>query len=226
MADENPQRLFRGFEKNRLEALIDGIFSVALTLLVLDIKLPERATFATNADLWQQLLLFERHFAIYVITFIVIGIYWIGHHLQFHYVRYTDRRLIWINMLFLLLISFLPFATDMVGDHAELILPCEIYGLTLLVLSFVSYIHVRYLTRHPHLASPDLTPVAAGLLKRRIALFTLIPVLSMALAFYSTRIALYVYVLLAAAHFIPGRIDEHIIAQPAVGYLSKDSESR
>jgi uncharacterized membrane protein len=225
MADSDPGRRFRGFEKNRLEALIDGIFAVALTLLVLDIKLPEHVTYATNADLWERLVLLERHFAIYVITFIVIGIYWVGHHLQFHYVRYTDRRLIWINMFFLLLISFLPFATDMVGDHEELILPCEIYGMTLLAVSLINYIHLRYLVRHPHLASPDLTPVAAGLLKRRIALFALVPALSMALAFYSTRLALYAYLLLAAAHFIPGRIDEQIIAEPATDYLSKDSES-
>jgi nucleoside-diphosphate-sugar epimerase/uncharacterized membrane protein len=160
MADSDPGRRFRGFEKNRLEALIDGIFAVALTLLVLDIKLPEHVTYATNADLWERLVLLERHFAIYVITFIVIGIYWVGHHLQFHYVRYTDRRLIWINMFFLLLISFLPFATDMVGDHEELILPCEIYGMTLLAVSLINYIHLRYLVRHPHLASPGCRGVA------------------------------------------------------------------
>src|SRR5438045_8938069 len=99
----------RGFEKNRIEALIDGIFAVALTLLVLDIKLPENVAYPTNEALWSRLVELQRHFAIYAISFIVIGIYWVAHHVQFHYVRYTDRRLIWINLLFLLLLSFLPF---------------------------------------------------------------------------------------------------------------------
>jgi uncharacterized membrane protein len=223
MADESARRRFRGFEKNRLEALIDGIFAVALTLLVLDIKLPEDAVFSSNQDLWSKLVDLERHLAIYVITFAVIGIKWIGHHLQFHYVRYTDRRLIWINLLFLLLISFLPFATDMVGDHQDLVLPVEIYGLALLVLSGVSYLHIDYLSRHPHLASPELTPAAVRLLKQRILLFCLLPIVSMALAFYSTRVALYVYLLLATAYFVPGHVDEHIANVP-IDRLPDDKE--
>src|SRR5437879_2625311 len=212
----------RGFEKNRIEALIDGIFAVALTLLVLDIKLPEGVSYSTNEELWTRLVGLERHFAIYAISFIVIGIYWVAHHVQFHYVRYTDRRLIWINMLFLLLISFLPFATDLVGDHEDLILPCEIYGVTLLLLSGVSYLHLRYLSRHPYLATPELTPLAVNLLKRRIALFTIIPILSMAIAVFNTRLALVAYLLILTAHFLPARIDEN--ALPSSGDPSAKSE--
>ena len=58
----------------------------------------------------------ERHFVIYVISFIVIGMYWINHHIQFHFVVHTNRTLIWINLSYLLLVSFLPFATDLIGD--------------------------------------------------------------------------------------------------------------
>ena len=199
----------RGFEKNRLEALIDGIFAVALTLLVLDIKLPENVAYPSNEVLWNRLVELERHFVIYTISFVVIGIYWVAHHVQFHYVRYTDRRLIWINMLFLLLISFLPFATDLVGDHKELTLPCEIYGVTLLLLSGLSYVHLRYLYRHPYLATAELNSVAVKLLRRRIALFAIVPALSMVMAFYNTRVALFVYLLIVTAHFLPGHIDEY-----------------
>ena len=92
---EKPSQFpLRGFEKNRIEALIDGIFAVALTLLVLDIKLPEGVTYTTNEALWNRLVGLERHFVIYAISFVVIGIYWVAHNVQFHYVRYTDRRLI------------------------------------------------------------------------------------------------------------------------------------
>ena len=214
----------RGFSKNRIEALIDGIFAVALTLLVLDIKLPEGISYATNDELWTRLKSLERHFVIYVISFVVIAIYWIAHHVQFHYVRYTDRRLLWINMLFLLLISFLPFATDLVGDHENLVLPCLIYGSALLAISAVSYLHLRYLERHAYLASPEFTPAAAHLIRHRIVLFAVVPSLSMLVAFYSPRLALYVYLLLAGAHFLPGRIDEHIISsQPVAESGSRDS---
>jgi uncharacterized membrane protein len=220
----DPKYAVRGFQKNRIEALIDGIFAVALTLLVLDIKLPENVSYPTNEALWARLLGLERHFAIYAISFIVIGIYWVAHHVQFHYVRYTDRRLIWINMFFLLLISFVPFVTDLVGDHEDLILPCEIYGGTLLMLSGLSWVHLRYLARHPHLASADLTPEAVTLLKRRIAWFCLIPALSMLVAMFNTRLALYAYVFLACVHFLPARIDEHIYVAPESGASSDDEK--
>jgi len=218
------QSPLRGFEKNRIEALIDGIFAVALTLLVLDIKLPEGVSYPDNEALWNKLVELERHFAIYAISFVVIGIYWVAHHVQFHYVRYTDRRLIWINMLFLLLISFLPFATDLVGDHEDLVLPCEIYGVTLLLLSGVSYVHLRYLSRHPFLATADLTPMAVRLLKRRVALFAVIPALSMVIAVYNTRLALVAYLLILTAHFLPGRIDEHLGTFISPGDSSAESE--
>jgi len=218
---EDTQHPVRGLSKNRIEALIDGIFSVALTLLVLDIKLPENMTFGSNLALWQYLVALERRFAIYAISFVVIGIYWVAHHVQFHYVRYTDRRLLWINMFFLLLISFVPFATDLVGDHERLVLPCEIYGVTLLLLSGVAYLHLRYLARHSYLATPELTPLAVSLVKRRIGMLALIPVLSMLTAPFNTRIALYVYLLLLTVHFLPTRVDEGIDPHPSISDSNK-----
>src|SRR5205823_5610588 len=91
---------------------------VALTLLVLDIKLPENIAYPTDAALWLRLISLERHFVIYPISFAVIAMYWIGHHIQFHFVRYTDRRLIWINFLYMLLISFVPFASMLIAFYS------------------------------------------------------------------------------------------------------------
>jgi uncharacterized membrane protein len=204
------QPRLHGFEKNRLEALIDGVFAVVLTLLVLDLKLPENVAFASNDDLWQHLLGLERHFVIYVISFVVIAMYWINHQVQFHFVVRTDRTLIWINFGYLLLVSFLPFATDLIGDHKDLMLPCEIYGVTLLALSGASFVHLRYLWRHPELASPELTPQAKRAIVRRIALFAVVPLVSMLAATVSTHAAVYVYVALVASHFLPGRVESQI----------------
>jgi uncharacterized membrane protein len=217
-----PGGRFRGFEKNRLEALADGIFAVALTLLVLDIKLPDGMTAATSDDLWRNLVSLERHFAVYAISFVVIGVYWVGHHLQFHYVRFVDRRLIWINLTFLLLITFLPFATDLVGDHPELVLPCEIYGITLLTIGGVSHAQVVYLARHPYLTSDELTPVAIRLLKRRIALLAIVPAVSMLLALYNTRFALYAYGLVVVAYLMPSRAGETAFGALQAGWRRKD----
>ena len=213
--DTEPQRL-RGFEKSRFEALIDGIFAVALTLLVLDIKLPENIAYPTDDALWLRLISLERHFLIYAISFAVIAMYWIGHHIQFHFVRYTDRPLIWINLLYMLLISFLPFATDLIGDNQDLVLPCEIYGLALLSINGMSCLSLDYLSRHTYLASPELNPTVVRLIKTRIGVLSLVPLASMLVAFYSTHASIYVYLPLALSHFFRGRIDEHIHTTAAI----------
>ena len=204
----------RALSKHRLEALVDGIFAVAMTLLVLDIKLSDDTAFGSDRALWDRLVLLERHLVIYVITFVVTGRYWMAHHLQFHFVHAVDRRMVGLNLLFLLIVSFLPFVTDLVGDHKDLVLPCVIYGVTLLSLSATSYLHLRYVSRHPELASPELTPNLIGILDRRIAFFALVSLMSIAVSFYSTRLALYVYILFVVAHFIPGSIDAHLARQP------------
>jgi len=200
-----------GLAKQRLEALVDGIFAVAMTLLVLDIKLPENVVYASDQALWARLVTLERHFLIYVISFLVIGMYWIGHHMQFHFVRLVDRRMIWINLIYLLLVSFLPFATDLVGDHKELVLPSEIYGATLLALSATAFVHTRYLEHHPALATPTFTAETARLFERRAALFALVPLVSMGVAFVSSHAALFAYLLLAVAHIVPTRLDSRLL---------------
>ncbi len=113
----------RGLSKNRIEALADGIFAVAMTLLVLDIKSPEQRWFGTDSVLIDYLLQLEHSFAMYAISFFVLGIFWIGHHVLFHFVRQMDRRLLWLNLAFLLLVTLVPFSTDLIGDHGHLILP-------------------------------------------------------------------------------------------------------
>ncbi len=198
-----------GLGKQRLEALVDGIFAVAMTLLVLDLKLPENIVYSSDHALWARLVSLERHFIIYVLSFAVTAMYWIGHHLQFQFVRAINRPMIWINMLYLLLVSFLPFATDLVGDHKDLTLPCEIYGATLLALSVVAFAHTRYLARHPVLATGEFTPRIAAMFERRALLFSMVPITSMVVAFYNTHAALYVYALLVIVHLLANPF-EHV----------------
>ena len=90
---ERPQLDRRGLAKSRIEALSDGIFAVAMTLLVLDIKSPVNFYFTTTGELLDYLLTLDS-FAMYVISFFVLAIFWIAHHLLFHYVRHVDRRLL------------------------------------------------------------------------------------------------------------------------------------
>ena len=91
-----------------------------MTLLVLDIKSPEKRNFETASDLVPISRRSSTAFAMYVISFFVLAIFWIAHHLLFHFVRRVNRRLLWLNIAFLLLVTFVPFSTDLLGDHGHL----------------------------------------------------------------------------------------------------------
>jgi len=203
-----------GFGKNRIEALADGIFSVAMTLLVLEIKLPAAESLPTHADLLHRLLSLESSLTIYVISFLMLGMFWVSHHYQFHFVQRTSRALLWINLLILLCTTTIPFSTALLGQHADLWLPFLIYTVNLLLLIFFLHIHIDYLARHPELASPSLTPEVVRAFKVRQLLFATVPVLSAVVAFYSSRTALYLYFLLVPLHFLPSARVRKARAEP------------
>jgi uncharacterized membrane protein len=141
------------------------------------------------------------------VSFIVLGMYWVAHHGAFHYIRYVDHTLLWINLIFLFLITAVPFGTDLLGSHDALVFPYLYFGSKVLTLSGLLVLQVNYLRRHPELAQPTLTASVARQIVKRTGIFALIPILSMAAVFYNTRLALYLYFLLPVVHFLPGRVD-------------------
>ena len=103
----------RGTE--RVEAFSDGVMAIAITLLILEVKVPH--TPGTSTNLLKDLLrLWPSYFAL-VLSFVMIGIYWANHHYVFKLFEKTDHSLNLFNLLFLLCISFLPFPTDVLGSY-------------------------------------------------------------------------------------------------------------
>jgi uncharacterized membrane protein len=95
-------------EKSRIAALVDGIFAVAMTLLVLDLKLPEGTKVSNDPAVWRQLFELTGRFSTYALSFIVLAIFWMGHRALFHFVRRVNREMLWLNVLFLLFTTLLP----------------------------------------------------------------------------------------------------------------------
>lgn len=204
-----------GLSKHRIEALADGIFAVAMTLLVLDIKMPESVVYASDADLWRRLVALEHAFASYAISFVMLSVYWVAHHFHFHFVERVDRGLLWINLYLLLCITLVPFTTDVVGDNVQLRLPALLYGVNLLLIAVAFIAQAEYLRRHPQLAAPHFGGRAIVPIRRRAALMALVPLVSMAMTFYSPRFALYLYLALPVLHMLPSRFDRFTRQSPA-----------
>ena len=119
MTDFDAAAAARGFSRHRVEALTDGIYAVAMTLLVLELKIAETAPLQDEAAFIQQLLHLVPKFVAWVISFFILAIFWASHQRAFHYVRVVDRSLFWINVAALLFASLLPFSSALVGEHSR-----------------------------------------------------------------------------------------------------------
>lgn len=197
----------RGLGKNRIEALADGIFAVAMTLLVLDVKVPADRSFGTGGDLLAWLASLVHNFAMYAISFCVLAIFWLAHHLLFHYVRHVGRAFLWLNMAFLLLVTFVPFSTDLMGDHGHLVVAVLIYGGNLFALGLLLALQLRWLATNPAYATPDLDAGTIAHMRRELRVYALIPLASAGLSLHSPRLGTYVYLLLLVPALVPGRLD-------------------
>lgn len=102
-------------EKTRIEALSDGVFSIAMTLLVLKLEVPEVMHHSSDDQMLRQLLALGPQFATYVVTFLIAGGFWFLHHLTFHFIRFANGVLVWLNLLFLMFVALLPFSAGLMA---------------------------------------------------------------------------------------------------------------
>ncbi len=190
--------------KNRLEAFSDGVLAVAITLLVLDIKVPS----TTGQSLGHALLRMWPTYAAYVTSFITIGIIWINHHAMISRLREADHTILALNLLLLLSIGALPFATSLMaaylresqGEH----LAAAVYSGSFLVMSvFFLTLNRHILFAKTHLLERKLTLEQRRSVIRR-SFFGMIPYgLATVLAIVSPYITLAICFGLAVYYALP-----------------------
>jgi uncharacterized membrane protein len=142
--------LFRRFNQGRLplgriEAFSDGIFAVAATLLVLDLKdisLPENPS---SGDLWHALVAQFPKFLSWLISFIIVCKFWLNHHHLLRLARHANYGMVWLNSIFLMFQSLVPFPTALMGEYPKNPLAVGLFGIvmafnTLLFMLLYSYI--------------------------------------------------------------------------------------
>lgn len=112
----NDDGTFSPFSKGRIEALSDGVFAIAMTLLVLEIKVPELPRSAATAEILHALADHGPILFAFFVTFMLTGQFWLWHHIAFHYTRRADRFITLLNIISLMFVSLLPFTTAMLGS--------------------------------------------------------------------------------------------------------------
>jgi uncharacterized membrane protein len=169
-------------------AFSDGLFAIAMTLLVVAVSVPALTDGGDIGELADALGDQESSYISFFISFAVIGRYWVAHHRFFSLLSGLDGTLIWINLVYLAFIAFLPFPTDLLGTYFENPLSVVLYACNVALISGLEVVLFRHAHRH-------------GLLRRSMpedvyrwgALLSLAPVffflLSIPLAFWSTTVA-------------------------------------
>lgn len=196
--------------KSRLEALTDGIFAVTMTLLVLDLKLPEHVGSDTS-QVVANLLRLLPHIDDYVISFVVLCLYWLAHLRLLQRIGDVDGAFVWLNLAFLLCTTFVPPLTSFIGNNSGQPVAAVVYGGNLLLL--VLFEALLWRRGALHLSNDTVTdPVALWRFMRRRFLFSgAVIVLAIAAALVEieagTRVgyATYVYLLLIGAGVVRPR---------------------
>lgn len=128
-----------GFSITRQQALADGIFAVAMTLMVLQLTVPIIGGPDINSRLTQELLSMWPKLVSYFLSFFIVGMFWLIHHFIFDNIEYYDTTLAWLNIVFLMFVALIPFSTSLLGTYFLERTPVFIYGLQLFMMFFLGY---------------------------------------------------------------------------------------
>jgi len=176
----------------------DAVFAIAITLLALDVRLPAEITGVSNGDLFQNLLSIWPKYLGYLVSFLSIGNFWVVHHRQFRYIERFDTGLMFINLLILMAVAFMPFPTAVISENGNRTATI-FYALSAALVGLLSTILWIYATNRNRLVSANLglAITRRGMLRSLSA--PVIFLLSIGLAFINADLAKFSWILIAPA---------------------------
>lgn len=178
-----------------MEAFSDGVIAIIITIMVLELKVPQGADLSTLAPLIPV-------FLSYVLSFVFIGIYWSNHHHLLHAVEHVDGRILWANLHLLFWLSLTPFVTAWMGENDFARAPVALYGTVLLFAAIAYFILVRTLLAR-HGPNSVLATALGRDFKGKISM--VIYLVAIPLAFAKWWLACALYVLVSIMWLIPDR---------------------
>jgi uncharacterized membrane protein len=202
--DSREKKLERGLTTNRIESLSDGVFAIVLTLMVFQIRVPD----VSPEQLWPRLMKQAPEFYSYAISFILVGIYWVAHHNMYHLVKRSTRPLLWMNLLFLMFVGFVPYSVALVGRYADIQRVMIIYGVHLMIISGLLFLQWWYVTRHKELLVTTLNPQFVRSVDVKILQAPVVCVLAILTSFISVRGSYLLYLLTIVMYLLPTKMDK------------------
>lgn len=201
-------------ESRRVETLADGVFAIAMTLLVLEVKVPELADPVTGAGMLAGLRGILPSVAGYAVSFIILGMVWIGHHTQFHFIRRVDRPLLYINIFYLLCVAFVPFATAFLSRYPLQPVAIVVYGGTLLLGGVLHFVHWNYAVNHG-LVTEEATPEVAEVMRERISMGVVVYLVATLVGAFLPKVGLVLFATMPVLYMLPARVDPNLAEEAA-----------
>ncbi len=194
-----------GRNLERLAAMSDGIFAVAMTLLVLDLRAPAVEAVHTEAELWRALMALAPPLIMYAMSFLTLGIFWVGQLTNLSHIADSDRNLAWIHIAFLFGVTMMPFSTRLLAEFITYRIALLCYVGNILVLGMVLFASWRY-ALGAGLAKNDLPAGAAAALERRMMIALALYALAGSLCVVNTYVSIALLVLVQLYYAVAPRI--------------------
>jgi uncharacterized membrane protein len=189
--------------KGRLEAFSDGVIAILITIMVLELRVPE------GAD-WHALSELAPTFLSYILSFIFLGIYWNNHHHLWQVAKKVNGKILWANLFLLFWLSLIPFVTGWMGENGFAQLPVALYGVVLWMSGFAYYI-LTQVTITLHGEGSLIETALRNKAKEMISLVAY--ALAILLSFINTNFSLALYIFVAVIWLIPDPRVEKALAQ-------------
>ncbi|NNN00153.1 MAG: DUF1211 domain-containing protein [Candidatus Eremiobacteraeota bacterium] len=186
----------------RIEALSDNIFAVAMTLLVLDLRIPAHAE---GSSVWPYVALLWHHMRTFAVSFFIVGLYWVLHHHVFIFVKRSDRTLLWLNLLFMLFVVVTPFSAGLLGAFDDSRTAIAVYGANISLLG-ISLLAIWWYATHEHrLIDVKLPRAVIRLEAVRMMILPAICVFAVAVSFANTTASIVIFVLAPFLYLWPAK---------------------
>ncbi|MGC2258989.1 MAG: TMEM175 family protein [Candidatus Sulfotelmatobacter sp.] len=193
-----------GQSVDRIAALSDGIFAVAMTLLVLDLRVPAAAAVHSEHDLRHALIVLSPRLIVFLMSIMTNGIFWVGQQTQLNYFARSDRNLAWIHIAFLCAVTLTPFTTSLLAEFIHYRTALLVYWSNISLLGLILYWSWSYATR-AHLLVDDLPREVHPAVVRRIVIAQSLYAAGAALCFINTYYAIAAIVLVQLNYAIAPR---------------------
>jgi uncharacterized membrane protein len=193
----------------RLEALGDGIFSVAMTILVIEMELPVIKEPGWSG-IWRALHETWTSLLCYVISFVVLGIMWFGHRMMFEYIGKSNRYFIFLGVLFYMIVCLVPFSTRFLAHNTFQWYAIMVYGFNLSLCNITLYCQWLYGISRPSLLHRELP---AEVKKEARTLFLISPVIysiAFGVSFWMPQISIGIFVLTPILYLLPNKLDKYM----------------